>query len=270
MELESTSAWILDLDGVVWTGTEPIDGSAAAIERLQAAGRTTLFVTNNSFSRISELEQKLAQFGVAAEGMVVSSAAAAASLVPTGSTAFVLGGPGIVEALDARGVDMVDVETAERDGVETVVVGLDWDLSYGRLSAAVLAIRAGATFVATNTDANYPSERGFLPGAGAVVAAVQTATGVVPQVAGKPNAAQARLVHETVATMEGATEDSPGSANSYFMVGDRPDTDGRFAEELGAPFGLVLSGVTGGSDLPINPVPTVVADNLWDMVDKAL
>ncbi len=148
-DVEPPSAWILDLDGVVWTGADPIAGSAEAIDRLQAEGLPTLFVTNNSFSRISELEDKLARFGVRADGMVVSSAAAAASLLESDTRAFVLGGPGVMDALDDRGVESVGAAEAEHDGVDAVVVGLDWGLSYGRLSAAVLAIRAGARFIAT-------------------------------------------------------------------------------------------------------------------------
>ncbi len=278
MHIDASVPWILDLDGVVWTGTDPIAGSAAAIERLQTAGRTTLFVTNNSFSRISELEDKLAVFGISAKGMVISSAAAAASLVPPGARVFVLGGPGVVEALEKREVELVDAAETERDGVDIVVVGLDWNLSYERLSAAVLAIRSGATFIATNADSSYPSERGLLPGAGAVVAAVQTASGVAPTIAGKPHDAQARLVHHITGQLaDGGTDrmTAPAASTSaddsmrYLMVGDRPDTDGLFAAALGGAFGLVLSGVTQASDLPTDPVPAVVADNLWDLVDRA-
>lgn len=258
-------AWILDLDGVLWTGVDAIEGSAEAVGRLQAAGLVTLFVTNNSFTSISDLEAKLARFGVGAESMVVSSAAAAASLVGVGARAFVLGGPGIVEALEARDVQMVDEAQAERERVDAVVVGLDWHLTYDRLSAAVLAIANGATFVATNGDPSYPNERGLLPGGGAIVQAVRTATGVEPEVAGKPHSPQARIALAKIRSMLGDIAEP-----RCIMVGDRPDTDGLFAQELDADFGLVLSGVTGASDLPTEPPAVLVADRLSDLVDQVL
>lgn len=262
---QAFDAWILDLDGVLWTGPDAIEGSAEAVGRLRAAGFPTLFVTNNSFSRIAELEAKLAGFGVEADGMVISSAAAGASLVAEGSRAFVLGGPGVTEALTDRNVELLSAAEAEREGADAVVVGLDWNLSYERLSAAVLAIRAGADFVATNSDVSYPSERGLLPGGGSIVAAVATATGTSPKVAGKPNKAQAQIVHQAIGRLV------PGRERpSCVMVGDRPDTDGEFARQLGATFGLVLSGVTTTSDLPTDPEADLVAERLSVLVDQVM
>lgn len=243
--------WALDLDGVLWTGKDPISGAAEAVGALRASGRTVVFVTNNSFSPIAEQEKKLASFGIPAEGAVISSAQAGASLVKAGERVFVFGGPGVVEAVENQGASLLGADRAT--DADAVIVGLDWDLSYDRLRAAVQAILGGARFIATNTDTTYPHENGLYPGAGALVTAVQTATGVAPIVAGKPEAPVAALV-------------TARYGEDGIMVGDRPETDGAFAQTLGYRFGLVFSGITQPNDLPVDPTPEVVAADLAAMV----
>lgn len=251
----SPVAWAFDLDGVIWTGRAPIPGSAETVAALVDGGHLVAFVTNNSFATVAEQEAKLASFGIEAEGRVITSAMAGASLVEPGERVYVLGGPGVVEAVEARGAVVVD---GSSDGQPTaVLVGLDRNLSYDRLSEAVLALHAGARFVATNTDSTYPSERGLLPGGGSIVAAVQCATGVEPVVAGKPHEAQAQLVRSILGP-------------DGIMIGDRPETDGRFAKAMGYRFGLVLSGVTGRNDLPIQPEPLWVGDDVARLVPRIL
>lgn len=246
-------AWLLDLDGVVWLAGVPIHGSVEAIARLRAAGERVLFVTNNSSARLAEQEAKLEQIGIDAAGDVVSSATAAGQLVAAGETALVCGGPGVVEALERVGA------TPVRDGeADVVVVGFHLDFDYDRLRAAAGAVRAGARLVGTNDDATYPTPTGEIPGGGAILAAVAYAAGVTPVVAGKPNVAMADLVRSIVG-------DGP-----HVMVGDRPSTDGAFARELGVTFGLVLSGVTRPRDLPVDPVPDVIGDDLAAIVGRVL
>src|SRR3712207_2808360 len=113
-------AWVIDLDGVIWLGATPIPGSAEAIARLRAAGEDVLFVTNNAFATLAEQEAKRASFGIDAAGDVVTSAVVAADRVGPGGRVFVLGGQGIVEAVQARGAVIVDEPTAD-----VVLVGLD-------------------------------------------------------------------------------------------------------------------------------------------------
>jgi ribonucleotide monophosphatase NagD (HAD superfamily) len=175
------------------------------------------------------------------------------------------------------------------EGPDAVVVGRTVELDYWALSAAAAAIRAGARFVATNTDPTLPvgltrghsggaavaaspaggggsagaahgrpnPGDGLLPGAGAIVAFIATASGRAPEVAGKPEQPMAALVSARygVPTM---------------VVGDQPDTDGLFAVRLGTRFGLVLSGVTRPSDLPVRPAPDLVGSDLADLVRQAL
>lgn len=249
------TTWALDLDGVVWTGSVPIPGAAGAVDRLVSAGHEVVFVTNNSFSTIAEQEAKLASFGVDATGRVMNSSQAGASMIAAGERVMLLGGPGVREALEERNAIVVDRFVPEDAIPDAVMVGLDWDLSYDRLRSAVQAVLAGARLIATNHDSTYPTEHGLYPGAGALVAAVETAVGAPALVAGKPHHPMAALVRSRF-------------GDDGIMVGDRPDTDGQFAVELGYRFGLVLSGVTVEADLPVSPAPEVVAADLAALVDR--
>lgn len=243
---------LCDLDGVVWLARRPIPGAVDAVARLRASGRRVLFVTNNSMSILADQEAALDAIGVPAAGDVVTSAQAGASLVEPGETVLVCGAAGLVEAIEARGATVV------RDGeADVVVVGLHHDFDYGRLQAANAAIRAGARFVATNDDPTFPTPAGETPGAGALVAAVATASGTVPIVAGKPFAPMARL-----AAARCGPDFLPERA---LVVGDRPSTDGLFARAIGCPFALVRSGVTA----PGAP-PDADADPLLDVADLAV
>lgn len=242
------SVWLLDLDGVVWLAGEPIPGSVAAIHQLEAQGHTVAYATNFSHAPVAAAEARLARIGVTATGRVITSAQAAARLVEPGETALVVGGPGVVEAVSARGATVVTEGRAD-----VVVVGYDPLFDYGRLTVAMNALRAGARLVATNTDTTLPQPDGLLPGTGAIVAAVSAASGVVPVVAGKPHGPMADLVR--------------GRFGPHgMMVGDQPATDGRFAVELGYRFGLVLTGVTTPADLPTDPPPDVHAADLATLV----
>jgi HAD superfamily hydrolase (TIGR01450 family) len=240
---------LCDLDGVVWLSREAIPGAPAAIEHLRASGRRVLFVTNNSFSVVADQEHALAAIGIPAEGDVVTSAQAAAFLVQPGETALVCGGPGVVEALTGRGV-----HTVSEGAADAVVVGFHRDFDYERMRIASDAARRGARLIATNDDATYPTPDGPIPGGGAIVAAVSTAAGVPPVIAGKPHRPMAELVH--------ARCGDGFSSSTAVMVGDRWSTDGLFAAALGCPFALVRSGVT---------LPGVVLDDqpALDVADLA-
>lgn len=244
--------WILDLDGVVWLATDAVAGSAEAVARVRRSGRRVLFMTNNSAPTVDELVVKLAGVGIDAEhDDVVTSGQAAAGMLDPGSTALVCAGPGVVEALRERGVEPVHEGRAE-----AVVVGFHRDFDYDRLTVAFRAISAGARLIGTNDDATYPTPDGPIPGGGAILAAVATAAGVKPEVAGKP--------HEPIATLVRAR--LGGDVGDAVMVGDRPSTDGLVARRLGVPFLLVLSGVTREEDLPVEPQPERVAQNLAELV----
>lgn len=251
-----------DLDGVLWRGDRAIDGSAHAVAALRDAGMRVAFLTNNSSRTVGVILDQLASMGVPADGSdVLTSAQAAVRLLAdelaSGARVLACAGAGVREALTGAGFTIVDAAP-----VEAVVVGWHHDFDFDALDRASAAIRDGARFVATNLDATYPGRDHLLPGAGAIVAAIATASGTKPVVAGKPERPTVALVHERL-----------GSAG--VMVGDRPSTDGALAAALGWPFALVLSGVArrggakGGEDVP-DPPPPYVADDLARLVPMLL
>jgi 4-nitrophenyl phosphatase len=243
-------AVVLDLDGVVWLAAEPIPGSADAVARLRAAGHALAFVTNMSYGRRADVAAKLAAMGVDARDDVITSATAAGTLVEAGETVLICGGPGLVEAVEDRGARAV------HDGdADAVVVGFDPDFDHRRMTAAATAVRRGARLLASNDDATYPTPSGPVPGGGAILASVEVASGVRAEVAGKPHAPICDLVRSHV-------------GDAGVVVGDRPETDGRFAVALGFRFALVLSGVTVEEDLPVSPTPDLVAADLATLVTQ--
>ena len=184
--------------------------------------------------------------GVPAVGDVVSSSMAAASVVGPGERVLVAGGPGVTEALQQRGIDVVVNTGQPVDAtIDAVVVGMHRDFDYDRLAVAADVVRRGARLVGTNADSTYPTPHGLLRGGGALLAAIAAASGVTPEVAGKPEQPMADLV----SSMVGGTDGS--GAPRMLMIGDRPETDGLFARRLGCRFALVRSGVTpAGSASP--------------------
>ena len=151
---------LCDLDGVVWLAHEPIVGSVEAIAQLRASGRRVMFVTNNSAALRAQHEAALEAIGIPAVGDVVSSAMAAALLVQPGDRVLVAGGPGVVEALEERGVDaVVNDGQGSPFGFDAVVVGLHRDFDFDRLAVASAAVRAGARLIGTNTDADLSDAR---------------------------------------------------------------------------------------------------------------
>jgi 4-nitrophenyl phosphatase len=258
MSLTPDAVVCCDLDGVVWRGDTPIAGSAEGIAALRAAGRRVGFITNNSSIPIAGYVERLAAFGVpTVPDDVCTSAQAAAALVASklepGAAVLACAGPGVIEALTERGLRAVDAGP-----VDAVVVGFHRDFDFDRLRIAADAVRGSALFVATNLDPTYPIAGGLVPGTGALVAAVATAGGRAPLVAGKPEQPMADLVRSRF-------------GSDGIMIGDRPSTDGAFAAALGWPFALVLSGVAGDGEEPVpDPPPPFVADDLARLVPSIL
>lgn len=252
-------AWVLDLDGVVWLGDEPISGAADAVALLQRSGEQVAFVTNNSYTRRSSVIDKLARHGIDAADLVFTSAMAAATLIDPGTRVMVCAGPGVVEELQRRGCETIDAsdEHAADWGAEVVVVGFHRTFDYQRMRVASTAVRDGARLVGTNTDSTYPTPMGPIPGAGSILASIVTASGIQPDLAGKPHAPMAQLVCSFVGP-------------KGIVVGDRSDTDGAFAVRMGYRFGLVLSGVTAAADLPTDPPADLLADDLLSLVHATL
>jgi len=247
------TAWALDLDGVIWRGPSTVPGAPEAVERLRRSGARIAFVTNSAQRTPAQVAEKLAHHGIDdTEHLVITAAMAAATLVQPGERVLAVGSDGVFKALADRGV-----ETVVTGDADAVVMGLRPDFDYSHMTAAMKAVRGGARFIATNDDSTFPDADGLLPGNGALVASVAVASGVEPIVAGKPHSPMADLVREFLGP-------------DGIMVGDRADTDGRFARRVGYRFALVLSGVVGPDDLPVEPEPDLIADDLSSMVDMVM
>ena len=244
----SASPILCDLDGVVWLSHQPITGSVEAIAALQNAGHRVLFVTNNSYAQIASQEKTLESIGVFARGDVLTSSGAAATLLKAGQRVLVAGGPGVVEAVEKVGAIVAgrtdDGATAETQlttdtNIDAVVVGFHRTFNFESMRRASAAVRAGAILIGTNDDATYPTSTGVIPGGGSILAAIATASGVEPIVAGKPFAPMGELVRHTLHIDD---------LSSCWMIGDRYSTDGAFAKNIGAKFALALSGVVAQSE----------------------
>jgi HAD superfamily hydrolase (TIGR01450 family) len=244
---------LCDLDGVVWLAHQPIPGSVQAIAQLRAAGHRVLFVTNNSAARVEVQEAALQAIGIPAVGDVLTSANAAAVLIEPNQRVLVCGGEGVVQAIVGRGAIVVDARPGDVDvDVDIVVVGFHRTFDYEAMLVASRAVRNGARLIGTNDDATYPTPDGPIPGGGAILASIVTASGVVAVVAGKPHEPMAALVRATIGEQQ---------ARGAVMVGDRPETDGLMAETLGCRYAHVESGVTAPGT-PVLPRPDLLAPDL--------
>lgn len=240
---------IFDLDGVVYLGNDAIRGAADTINELTGRGWQVLYATNNSTKSPSAVADVLSdRVGVEADpsSIVTSAMAAATYLVGHGLTsALVVGSEQLRATLSGSGIEVV----RSGQSPDAVVVGLDRSLTYDTICDAATCIRAGARFVATNMDATLPTQRGPVPGAGTIVAAVQAASGHEPVACGKPNQPMVDLVQHLVRARHTRI------TGDVWMVGDRPESDIAFAKQAGWRSILTLSGVTTDPD----SVPDVFA-----------
>lgn len=263
---------LVDLDGVVYRGAEPIPGMADLLNRRAAAGDRIIYVTNNSRSHREEYRARLERIGVpllpTPEESIVTAARATAVLlseaVPAARVAMVFGGPGLARELRDVGIRTVP-PTARGLGAapDTLVVGVDFRLSYERLSNAAECVRRGARFWATNRDPVFPAADRLMAGAGSMVAAVASASGREPDVVvGKP---EPRL-------FEAAAELAGVGAREAVVIGDGLLTDILAANRVGARSVLMLTGVTTQAELDAAPAdarPTGVARDAAEL-DAAL
>lgn len=247
--VERYAGVVFDVDGVLLRLDSPIPGAGTAVAALRRRGSGVAFITNNAGRTPADVAAALTEAGVqATAGEVVTSAVVAADLLAPGTRCLVIGMGGLRAALAERGC----VEVTDPGDAEAVVVGWDRDLRWDDLRRATLALVRGARFLATNTDATYPAAEGPWPGNGATVAALRTASGREPEVAGKPAAAMFRLAARRL-----------GDRGPFLMVGDRPETDLAGAAALGWDTALVLSGVTPpAAAAQVRPRPTYVADDV--------
>jgi 4-nitrophenyl phosphatase len=237
---------ILDMDGVLWRGETPMPGLKNFFETLKEREIGFALATNNATKTASQYTEKFARFGVEVSAWyIVTSAEASAKhlsgQLESGSEVYVIGESGLHQAIQEQGFQIpksdgfigVDART------DAVVIGLTQRVCYEQLASATHLINHGALFIGTNPDPTYPSEFGSMPGAGALLAFVKSATKVNPTVIGKPNTA---IFEEALMRLRSSIEDT-------VMVGDRLSTDIAGAHSAGLRAILLLSGVTQLSDL---------------------
>jgi glycerol 3-phosphatase-2 len=252
MLAERYDAFLFDLDGVLYRGASPVPHAPEALARLRASGRGIAFVTNNSSATPEVVAERLDAVGIPADASEIETSALATAglLVHRGiSRVFVVGETGIRRALAAAGIGLVGTD---EDGAEAVIVGFDRGVDYEALRTASVFVERGASLIATNADASFPAADGYdWPGAGALVAAIETTTGVTAEVVGKPNAP---ILRAALARAGGGLP---------LLVGDRLDTDIAGAQALGWDSLLVLTGIATSADLATSPVvPTHVGEDL--------
>jgi HAD superfamily hydrolase (TIGR01450 family) len=254
---------VLDLDGCVWLGDDAIAGSVAAIEALRGAGKSVAFATNDPRHPTEETVAKLWRLGVQASlaDVVTVGGAVQHLLADTrhGRSAFVIGTQSLRDHVSAAGLTVLN-GTDRAATAEVVVLGGTDDLTFEDLKQATLALRAGADFLATGRDPTYPMPDGLWPGTGAILAAVEIASGRTAEIVGKP---QPQLFLTAIDRLgEGRT----------LVVGDRLDADVAGAAAAGLDAALVLSGGTSAAEADAattGPRPVAVAANLAALVNGA-
>lgn len=248
---------ILDMDGVLWHGDAALPGLSELFRTLEQLNLPFVLATNNATKTVGQYVEKLGRFGVqVAPNQILTSPSATSGFLqkryPAGTNVYVVGEVGLRETLFDAGFRVVgpaEIRAGERAGV--VVGGLvTSSLSYDLLAYASLLVRGGAAFVATNFDATYPSELGEVPGAGAMLSVIVTATGVTPTVIGKPYPAM----------FEGALRRLGTTAAETLMVGDRLETDIDGAHTAGLQTALVLTGVSKRKDIGDRQLDYVLED----------
>ena len=224
--------WLMDMDGVLVQGSQPIPGADEFIGRLRAASKPFLILTNNSLYTPRDLKARLATQGLhVSEHELFTSAMATAQFLhrqAPGGSAYVIGEAGLTTALHDVGFILSDTAP------DYVVLGEMLSYSFTRLTQAIRLIRAGARFIATNPDPIGPGDGGIVPATGAVAALVYEATGMRPYYVGKPNPL---MIRSALRALGGHSETS-------VMIGDRMDTDIIAGAEAGMETTLVLTGVT--------------------------
>ena len=251
---------LLDLDGVVYIGPQPIEGAPQALAKARALGMRFAFVTNNASRDPVTVADHLVDLGIpATPDEVVTSAQAAARVIVekcgAGARVLVTGSAALRAIIERAGLRAVSSSNEKPDAV---VQGFSADLRYTDLAEATLAVRAGALWVATNVDSTLPSPRGLLPGNGSLVGVVATVTGRKPVVAGKP---------ELPLHAEGVRRTS---ARRPLVIGDRLDTDIEGANAARTDSLLVLTGVTSPADLlavPAQHRPTYISSELVGLLE---
>ncbi|MBP9041024.1 MAG: HAD-IIA family hydrolase [Anaerolineaceae bacterium] len=230
--LSGIKSLILDMDGVLWRESAPIGDLPHIFQKIKQLNLKVVLATNNATRTPRQYVEKLASFGVeVTEDQVINSSMGVAYLLskrfPDGGSVYVVGESGLVQALEDAGFHQSE------DNCLAVIVSMDRNINFEKMKKATLLIRSGVPFYGTNPDRTYPTPRGLIPGAGAIIGAIEIATDVAPIIAGKPNPTLYEFALERLGTTPQET----------LIVGDRLETDVTGGQRLGCPTALVLSGI---------------------------
>lgn len=252
--------FLIDLDGVVYLGNSAINGATQTIEWLKAHGKGIVFITNDPRSSPREYAEKLQSMGITAEADdVITSVMAVVYYIKknfstVGKTAYVVGTASMKEEISKAGLILKEDELAQ--GCDFVIVGGHPDFNYREMKIASLAVRRGAIFIATNRDPAFPTLEGLVPGTGAILASIETASGKTAISVGKPE----RIMFEA------ALAKLPPSKKTA-VVGDRLDSDILGGKNSGLSTILALSGSTKREELQGSTIqPDYVIESLADLI----
>ncbi|MCC6568428.1 MAG: HAD-IIA family hydrolase [Anaerolineales bacterium] len=255
-------ALILDMDGVIWRSDSPIGNLPDIFKCIEARGLNYVFATNNGTKTPEQYVATLEKLGVrVSTQQVITSALGTAYMLgqrfPRGTKAFMIGEDGIQKALEEKGFAILSVENAQE--ADVFVMGIDREINFNKVREATLLVRRGVPFYATNPDKTFPTPRGEIPGAGAWISVITTATGVEPIYAGKPFPFMMELSLERLGTKKEET----------LVVGDRLETDIAAGQAVGCPCALVLSGVSTIEQAEEwTPKIDIVADDLASLIQE--
>ena len=248
------------MDGVIWRGDAPIGDLPVIFSHIRERGLKYIFATNNSTKSSEQYTERLKGFGVTIEPwQVVTSSQGAAHVMaqkfPRGTKVFIIGEDGVRLALEEKGFEILSMENASK--AQAVVMGMDRGVNFQKICEASLLVRAGVPFYATNPDKTFPTPRGEVPGAGAWISIITTATKTEPIYAGKPSPFMMELSLERLGTKMEET----------LVVGDRLETDIAAGQAVGCPTALVLSGVaTQAQADEWKPNIDFIADDLSSLI----
>jgi 4-nitrophenyl phosphatase len=253
----SIQALILDMDGVLWRGSEAIGDLKSIFTKINQIGWKVIFATNNASRSIKQYIEVLLSYGVKVEPwQIINSATAATSYLcdkfPNGGPVYIIGEQGLIDACAEEGFYQSETKAL------AVIAGIDRKLTYDKLKVATLLIRSGVPFIGTNPDRTFPTPQGLVPGAGSILAALTAASDVSPIIVGKPEPAMYQIALQRLQL----------SAENVLVVGDRPETDIAGAQKIGCRTALLLSGVTNQDQAKDwQPAPDMITKDLENLIN---
>jgi len=254
------TAYLIDLDGVIYRGNELLRGAKEFISWLETHHKKYLFLTNNSFATGIQIRAKLERLGIATDNAHLLTAGQAAvqniaRRIPQG-VVYVVGEQPLIDLVESHGMQAASIDAKEADAV---LVGLDRDFDYATMTSAMNAVRSGALFVTINRDPVLPIAGGFIPGCGALTASIETASGVTPEVVGKP---EPMLLREAMHILSSQPDET-------VMIGDGLQVDILAGRNAGTHTLLVLSGSSSHEDLEKSSIkPDHVYEDLAELMNE--